>query len=142
MADGSVFLSLDASVTDDRANAEGRRHRYNPWLASGLHDIFEWGIAVVMSLDKAMIVRVARLARIQIAPEEEESLAQDLSHIIGWVEQLERVDTDAVEPIASVSDLRLVMREDQVHDGGDAGVLLANAPQAQAGFFVVPKVVE
>jgi aspartyl-tRNA(Asn)/glutamyl-tRNA(Gln) amidotransferase subunit C len=61
---------------------------------------------------------------------------------MGWIEQLSEVDTDGVEPMTSAVAATLPMREDVVTDGGDASVVLANAPASRGGYFVVPKVME
>ncbi len=95
-----------------------------------------------MSLDEATVARIARLARIDVPQGELAPLAGELSHILGWIEQLGEVDTDGVEPMTSVVAAKLPMREDVVTEGGDAGVVLSNAPSQADGFFVVPKVVE
>jgi aspartyl-tRNA(Asn)/glutamyl-tRNA(Gln) amidotransferase subunit C len=95
-----------------------------------------------MSIDAATVRRVARLARINEPEERLEPLARELSAILGWIEQLDEVDTDGVEPMTSVVDVKLPMREDVATDGGDPGVILSNAPSQADGFFVVPKVVE
>jgi len=95
-----------------------------------------------MAIDAATVRRVAKLARIRESEERLEPLAQELSSILGWIEQLGEVDTDGVEPMASAVAVKLPMREDVVTDGGDAGAILANAPAKADGFFIVPKVVE
>jgi aspartyl-tRNA(Asn)/glutamyl-tRNA(Gln) amidotransferase subunit C len=95
-----------------------------------------------MAIDAATVRRVAKLARIREPEEHLELLAQELSSILGWIEQLGEVDTDGVEPMASAVAVKLPMREDVVTDGGDAGAVLANAPSKADGFFVVPKVIE
>ena len=95
-----------------------------------------------MALDKAAVAHIAALARIRVAEAELEPLAAELSQIIFWVEQLNEVDTAGVEPLASVAEMRLPMREDVVSDGDRRDEILANAPQTVRGFFVVPKVVE
>ena len=105
-----------------------------------------------MSLDKQTVARIARLARLKVPEAELDGLAGELSGIMDWIEQLNSVDTSAIEPMTSVADLSLPMRDDVVSDGGQAGRVLANAPggatlleanDADAGgFFVVPKVVE
>lgn len=95
-----------------------------------------------MSLDKATVRSIANLARLEVAEEELEPLAKELSNIIGFVEQLAEVDTTGVEPMASVADLVLPMRDDVVTDGGYPDKILANAPESFEGFFLVPKVVE
>lgn len=95
-----------------------------------------------MSIDAATVRKVARLARIRADESRLESLAQELSGIMAWVEQLSEVDTDGVEPMTSAVAARLPMREDVVTEGGDAAAILANAPKSRDGFFIVPKVVE
>jgi aspartyl-tRNA(Asn)/glutamyl-tRNA(Gln) amidotransferase subunit C len=95
-----------------------------------------------MAIDAATVKKVARLARIREPEERLEILAQELSSIMQWIDQLAEVDTDGVEPMTSVVHAKLPMREDVVTDGGDSARVLANAPRAENGFFVVPKVVE
>lgn len=95
-----------------------------------------------MSLDEATVARIARLARIAVPEEELRPLATELSQILQWIEQLNEVDTDGVPPMTSVAAMKLAWREDQVTDGGRTEDILANAPERQDGYFVVPKVVE
>ena len=95
-----------------------------------------------MALTKQDVAKVARLARIKMDNDKLEALMPQLSNIIGFVEQLSEVDTDDVEPLASVVDINLRLREDEVTDGGYAKEVLANAPEELEGYFVVPKVVE
>jgi aspartyl-tRNA(Asn)/glutamyl-tRNA(Gln) amidotransferase subunit C len=95
-----------------------------------------------VSLDEATVARIARLARIAIPDEELAPLAGELSHILEWIEQLNEVDTEGVPPMTSVAALKLAWREDRVTDGGRPEDMLANAPERQDGYFVVPKVVE
>ena len=95
-----------------------------------------------MSIDVETVRKVAKLAHIRIAEDRLAPLAAELSHILGWIEQLAEVDTDGVEPMTSAVAASLPMRDDVVTEGGDAARILANAPVARDGFFVVPKVVE
>jgi aspartyl-tRNA(Asn)/glutamyl-tRNA(Gln) amidotransferase subunit C len=95
-----------------------------------------------MALDKDTVARIATLARIKVPAEAREGLAKELSGILTWIEQLNEVPTDGVEPMASVVEMTLQMREDTVTDGGKRDDILVNAPQQAKGFFVVPKVVE
>ena len=95
-----------------------------------------------MALDKATVARIAALARIRLSEAELDPLADELSHILTWMEQLNEVDTSGVAPMASVMAAGLPMREDEVTDGGRRGEILANAPRTAQGFFVVPKVIE
>jgi aspartyl-tRNA(Asn)/glutamyl-tRNA(Gln) amidotransferase subunit C len=95
-----------------------------------------------MAVDRETVVRVARLARLKVPEDEVETLAGELSNIIGWIEQLDEVNTDGVEPMASVADMKLRWRADEVTDGGIPDKVTANAPDPQNGMFSVPKVVE
>ncbi|MEO5373218.1 MAG: Asp-tRNA(Asn)/Glu-tRNA(Gln) amidotransferase subunit GatC [Alphaproteobacteria bacterium] len=95
-----------------------------------------------MSLDKATVRNIAFLARIEVPDEALEPLAAELSSIIGWIEQLQEVDTRGVEPMASVAAMSLHWRDDVVSDGAMPEKILANAPETTEGFFTVPKVVE
>jgi aspartyl-tRNA(Asn)/glutamyl-tRNA(Gln) amidotransferase subunit C len=95
-----------------------------------------------MAIDAATVRKVARLARIHVDEARVESLAAELSGILTWIEQLQEVDTEGVQPMASTEAVSLPMREDVVTDGGDPAKVLANAPRADRNFFVVPKVVE
>ncbi|MCF8466714.1 MAG: Asp-tRNA(Asn)/Glu-tRNA(Gln) amidotransferase subunit GatC [Sneathiella sp.] len=95
-----------------------------------------------MSLDKAAVAKVANLARIRIEEKDLEPMAAELNNILGWVEQLGEVDTDNVEPMTSVADMRLRWRADAVTDGGYVEDVVANAPSREDGFFAVPKVIE
>ena len=95
-----------------------------------------------MALDRDTVRKIARLARIKVKDDELDHLAGELGQILAFVEQLGEVDTKNVEPMSSVVDVRLPMREDVVSDGGDAEKVLRNAPAGVHGFFAVPKVVE
>ena len=95
-----------------------------------------------MALDKATVARIATLARIRVPESDQETLAGELSNILTWVEQLGEIETDGVEPMSSVAEMTLQMRDDTVTDGDRRDEILANAPSAANGFFVVPKVVE
>jgi len=95
-----------------------------------------------MALDKATVARIAALARIRVTEEEQTRLAQELTQILTWIEQLNEVETRDVEPMTSVAHMKLPLRDDVVTEGGARDKLLANAPQQARGFFAVPKVVE
>ena len=95
-----------------------------------------------MSVDKSTVARIARLARIHVPEERQETLASELNGILAWIEELNEVDTDKVEPLASVTGHSLPRRDDVVTDGDRVDELLANVPETAGGFFVVPKVVE
>jgi aspartyl-tRNA(Asn)/glutamyl-tRNA(Gln) amidotransferase subunit C len=95
-----------------------------------------------VSLDEATVARIARLARIAVPEDELRPLADELSHIMTWIEQLNEVETEGVPPMTSVAAMKLAWREDRVTDGGRGEDVLANAPERDDGYFVVPKVVE
>ncbi len=95
-----------------------------------------------MSLDKDTVKNIAYLARMRVADDKLEPLAGELSSIMNWIEQLQELDTDGVEPMASVSDVVLPQRKDAVTDGNCQAAVLKNAPDCEDGFFAVPKVVE
>ncbi|GGL72902.1 Asp-tRNA(Asn)/Glu-tRNA(Gln) amidotransferase subunit GatC [Wenxinia marina] len=95
-----------------------------------------------MSIDKDTAARVAHLARIRVDEERLPALAEEFNAILGFIEQLNEVDVDGVEPMTSVTPMRLKRREDVVTDGDRQAEVLKNAPDAREGFFAVPKVVE
>jgi len=96
-----------------------------------------------MSIDEKTVRKVARLARLALPEERVAPLAAELNGIMAWIEQLNEVDIDGVEPMTSaVEGLSLPMRDDVVTDGDDPECVLKNAPKSEDGFFVVPKVVE
>jgi len=95
-----------------------------------------------MSLDKATVAKIARLARIAATDDEQERLAGELGNILAWVEQLSEVDVEGVAPMTSVAAMALKSRPDEVTDGDCAEDILRNAARSSHGFFVVPKVVE
>ncbi|MBT5050032.1 MAG: Asp-tRNA(Asn)/Glu-tRNA(Gln) amidotransferase subunit GatC [Rhodospirillaceae bacterium] len=96
-----------------------------------------------MSVDKSTVVRIAQLARIRVPEADLDGLAEELSNILGWVEQLDEVDTEGVEPMASATEgMGLRQRRDEVTDGNCRDDVLSNAPEERDGFFVVPKVIE
>lgn len=95
-----------------------------------------------MSLDPATVRRIARLARIHVEEAEVVKLQGELNGILGWIEQLNEVNVDGVEPLTGAAQMSLRMREDVVSDGGIAEQVLANAPGRAGPFFTVPKVVE
>lgn len=95
-----------------------------------------------MSVTPDDVRKIAQLARIAEPEDRLEALVEELNAILGWIEQLDEVDVDGVEPMASAVDRGLPLREDVVTDGGIRDDVLANAPRTEEGFFVVPKVVE
>jgi aspartyl-tRNA(Asn)/glutamyl-tRNA(Gln) amidotransferase subunit C len=95
-----------------------------------------------MAIDKATVLRIAKLARIEVADEATDGLAAELNAILAWVEQLSEVDTEGVEPMTSVVDVTLPQRDDVAGAVASRDDLLADAPNAEDGFFTVPKVIE
>jgi aspartyl-tRNA(Asn)/glutamyl-tRNA(Gln) amidotransferase subunit C len=95
-----------------------------------------------MSLDTATVRRIASLARIRLEEPEVLRMQAELNGILGWIEQLQAVDTDGVEPMAGGGAVSLRMREDVVTDGGIPDRVLANAPDREGEYFGVPKVIE
>jgi aspartyl-tRNA(Asn)/glutamyl-tRNA(Gln) amidotransferase subunit C len=95
-----------------------------------------------MSVTNEQVRHISRLARIAMSDEELERLLPELNNILGWVEQLGEVNTDGVEPLTAVIDVKQRLRDDVVNDGNIRDEILANAPEAQHGFFAVPKVIE
>jgi aspartyl-tRNA(Asn)/glutamyl-tRNA(Gln) amidotransferase subunit C len=95
-----------------------------------------------MSVDTATVRHIAKLARIAVSDEEVAALEPELNNILGWIEQLQEVDVTGVEPMTAVIPNKLRLRPDAVTDGGYRDDVLANAPNAEHGFFAVPKVIE
>ena len=95
-----------------------------------------------MAIDRQTVNRVAFLARLKIDEDKIEATENEFNKILNWVEQLNEVNTDDVEPLSAVNETALVCREDEITAGGQADKVLANAPMAEYGYFVVPKVVE
>ncbi|WP_095590401.1 Asp-tRNA(Asn)/Glu-tRNA(Gln) amidotransferase subunit GatC [Actibacterium ureilyticum] len=95
-----------------------------------------------MSIDIDTARKVAHLARIAVDEADLPALAGELSQILTFMEQLNEVDVEGVEPMTSVTPMRLKRRDDVVTDGGYQDQILSNAPDAREGFFAVPKVVE
>ena len=95
-----------------------------------------------MSVDAATVRHIAKLARIAVSDEEVAALEPELNNILGWIEQLQEVDVTGVQPMTAVIPNKLRMRRDVVNDGGIRDEVLANAPNAEHGFFAVPKVIE
>ncbi|PWK61157.1 Asp-tRNA(Asn)/Glu-tRNA(Gln) amidotransferase subunit GatC [Roseicyclus mahoneyensis] len=95
-----------------------------------------------MSIDRATAAKVAKLARIRVEEADLPALADEFNAILGFIEQLQELNVDDVDPMVSVTPMRLPRRTDVVSDGNQQAAVLANAPDAREGFFAVPKVVE
>jgi aspartyl-tRNA(Asn)/glutamyl-tRNA(Gln) amidotransferase subunit C len=95
-----------------------------------------------MAVDAATTRRIAHLARIAVKDEEVAHLAGEINAVLAFVEQLQEVDVERVEPMTSVTPMQMKMRQDVVNDGGIADAIVRNAPASEDHFFLVPKVVE
>jgi aspartyl-tRNA(Asn)/glutamyl-tRNA(Gln) amidotransferase subunit C len=95
-----------------------------------------------MSVDAATVKRIGRLARIRVEEDEVEKYQGEINAILGFVEQLDEVNVDGVEPMTSVTPMQLRRREDAVTDGGYPERIVKNAPLTEDNFFMVPKVIE
>ncbi|EAT08252.1 Asp-tRNA(Asn)/Glu-tRNA(Gln) amidotransferase subunit GatC [Sphingobium sp. 10 DY56-G10] len=95
-----------------------------------------------MSIDLQTVKKIASLSRISVTDTEAEAMVPELNNILGWVEQLGEVDVSGVEPMTAVIPNHQRLRDDVVTDGNVRDKVLANAPQAEHGFFAVPKVIE
>jgi aspartyl-tRNA(Asn)/glutamyl-tRNA(Gln) amidotransferase subunit C len=95
-----------------------------------------------MSVDPQTVRKIASLARIAVTDAQVDAMVPELNNILGWIEQLGEVDTSAVEPMTAVIPNSLRLRDDAVTDGDVRDAVLKNAPQAEHGFFAVPKVIE
>ena len=96
-----------------------------------------------MALDPATIHRIAKLARIRVEDWQAVQRSEaELNGILGWIEQLNEVDVEGVEPLTGGAQMAMRMREDVVTDGGIRDRVLANAPEREGAFYAVPKVVE
>ena len=95
-----------------------------------------------MSIDNKTVRKVSKLAKIRINEREEKKLIEELNNILGWVDELKKVDTEKIEPMLSVFNESMVMRKDEVFSETSDELVLKNAPESKSGFFVVAKVVE
>ena len=95
-----------------------------------------------MSVDADTVRRIAKLARIAVAEGEVDHLKDEINGMLAFVEQLQEVNVEGVEPMTSVTPMAMKKRHDAVTDGNDAEAVLKNAPQSDDGFYLVPKVIE
>ena len=95
-----------------------------------------------MSIDLQTVKKIASLSRISVTDAEAEAMVPELNNILGWVEQLGEVDVTGGQPMTAVIPNQQRLRDDVVTDGNVRDKVLANAPQAEHGFFAVPKVIE
>tara|TARA_B100000963_G_C22419239_1_gene576902 strand:- start:494 stop:781 length:288 start_codon:yes stop_codon:yes gene_type:complete len=95
-----------------------------------------------MSIDNKTVRKVSKLAKIKINEEEEIKLIEELNNILGWVDELKKVNTEKIEPMLSVFNESMIMRKEDVSSKTSDELVLKNAPESKSGFFVVPKVIE
>ena len=95
-----------------------------------------------MKIDKNTINKIAKLSRIKLEEKEADSLIKDLNSILDWVEQLNEVNTEKVEPLSNISLSKLPKRKDISENKNNSKEILSNAPDKLEGYFAVPKVVE
>ena len=95
-----------------------------------------------MSIDKNQVKKVAKLSRISLDDSKLESLSKDLDSILNFVKELNKVDTNKIEPLSSIVDKKLEPRVDKINDGQIKKEILKNSPDKNEDFFIVPKVVE
>ncbi len=95
-----------------------------------------------MSIDKNKVKKVAKLSRIRLDENKLESLSKDLASILNFVDQLNKLNTDKIEPLTSILEKTLEVRDDEVKDGKIRDQILKNSPEKNEEFFIVPKVIE
>ena len=95
-----------------------------------------------MSIDNSTVKKIAKLSKLAIDSSSEDIMRDELNNILDWVNTLQEVDTKDVEPMLSVFNESMPMRDDEVKIYNDQNDILKNAPEKNTGFFVVPKVVE
>lgn len=95
-----------------------------------------------MAIDNETVRRIAFLSRLKIEDDKIEATKDEFNKILSWIEELNEINTDNVEPLISVNDIALRIREDVVTEGNQPQAVLENAPASEYGYFAVPKVVE
>ncbi len=95
-----------------------------------------------MSIDNSIVKKISKLSKLKIRSDSEGKMAEELNNILNWVESLQEVNTEEIEPLLSVLNEKMPLRDDEVVMDDNQGDILNNAPEKKSGFFVVPKVVE
>lgn len=95
-----------------------------------------------MSLNPEQVIRIARLARIELSPVEVDATRDQLNGILGFIEQLQSVNTDGIAPMAHAVDVVQRLREDKVTEADHRSAFQSIAPDVEAGFYLVPRVIE
>ena len=95
-----------------------------------------------MSIDNSIVKKISKLSKLKISSDSEDKMAEELNNILNWVESLQEVNTEEIEPLLSVLNEKMPLRDDEVVMDDNQGDILNNAPEKKSGYFVVPKVVE
>ncbi len=95
-----------------------------------------------MSIDNSIVKKISKLSKLKISSDSEDKMAEELNNILNWVESLQEVNTEEIEPLLSVLNEKMPLRDDEVVMDDNQGDILNNALEKKSGFFVVPKVVE
>lgn len=95
-----------------------------------------------MAISKEEVEHVAKLARLMVSEEEKDVLTRQLSNILTYVGKLNELNTEGVEPLSHVIDIKNVFREDKTRESLSQDLALSNAPEKRDGFFRVPKIIE
>ncbi len=95
-----------------------------------------------MAIDNETVKRIAFLSRLKVDDDKIDATKEEFNKILSWIEELNEINTDNVEPLISVNDTTLRLREDEITDGNYQEAVLANAPDKEYDYFAVPKVVE
>ena len=95
-----------------------------------------------MSIDNSIVKKISKLSKLKISSDSEDKMAEELNNILNWVESLQEVNTEKVEPLLSVLNEKMPLRDDKVVTDDNQSDILNNAPEKKSGYFVVPKVVE
>ena len=95
-----------------------------------------------MSIDNSIVKKISKLSKLKIRSESEDKMAEEVNNILNWVESLQEVNTEEIEPLLSVLNEKMPLRDDEVVMDDNQGDILNNAPEKKSGFLVVPKVVE
>ena len=105
-----------------------------------------WGFGAleyicIMQVDPSLVNHLAHLSRLNVAPEKMEKLVQDMQDLVGFVEQLNALDTTGIKPLMHMGDACNVVRADEVNGSITNQEALSNAPDAAPPYFKVPKVI-
>ncbi|MEP0071358.1 MAG: Asp-tRNA(Asn)/Glu-tRNA(Gln) amidotransferase subunit GatC [Marinomonas sp.] len=95
-----------------------------------------------MSINKQDVQKIAHLARLALTEEDADQYQNSLSSVLSLVEQMQSIDTDGVEPLSNPLEMTQRLRDDVVTEDNQRDAFLANAPQSEAGLFLVPKVID